>query len=469
MTPLNTAPDYAEVAERELRTVLALLDGLRHDERALVVKAPPGGGKSTLVRAVARALQRHGVVPIATQTNAQADDLILALHREDPAVAVARLHSADGLTAAVEAAAAASNGRLLIDKNLPDLLAHGARIIVAPAAKWAYSAPPAPFRRMIIDECYQMRADDLYAIANHAERLLFIGDPGQLSPFTRLDTDRWQALPHSPIRPAMDILFANHPGLPVHNMGVSWRLPPSAAGLVSDCFYPNVPFIAGTATQSRTLQLNNRQFSPRVPAGSVVHTALDQAKETGWAYLELPSRHAARADEQTAQTLSDLTIALLDRRATITSELPHERTGRPLGPGDLAVVTAHNDQANLVAAKLEDLGVDLDQLTVTTANRIQGREFAITLAWHPLAGRVDATEFHLDPGRMCVMLSRHRHACIVVGRAGADQILLSHPDNADLIIGENQPEVDGYAAHWNVLDHLTRHRVTAGRPPSPNE
>jgi hypothetical protein len=457
MTPLITAPDYAEVSERDLRTVLAMLDGLRPDERALVVKAPPGAGKSTLVRAVARALRGQGVVPIATQTNAQADDLILALHREDPAVAVARLHSEDGLTPAVEAAAAASNGRLLIGKSLPDLLGC-ARIIVAPAAKWAYSPPPAPFRRMIIDECYQMRADALYAIADHAERLLLIGDPGQLSPFTRLDTDRWQALAHSPIRPAMDILFTNHPRLPVHNMGVSWRLPPSAAGLVSDCFYPNVPFIPGTAPQSRTLQLNNRQFSPRVPADSVVHTALDQAVVAGWAYLELPSRHTARADEQTAQTLSDLTIALLDRQATITSELDHERDGRQLGPRDLAIVTAHNDQANLVAAKLEDLGVDLDQLTVTTANKIQGREFAITLAWHPLAGRVDATEFHLDPGRMCVMLSRHRHACVVVGRAGADQILLSHPDNADLIIGENQPEVDGYTAHWSVLDHL------GGRP-----
>jgi hypothetical protein len=224
VTGLAATPDYAEVAQWDLRTVLALLDGLR-DDRALVVKAPPGAGKSTLVRGVARALYRHDVVPIVTQTNAQADDLVLALHRENPALIVARLHSSDGLSAGVATAAAGSGARLLIGKKLPDLLTLGARIIVAPAAKWAYERPQAPFRRMIVDECYQMRADGLYAIANHAERVLLIGDPGQLSPFTKLDTDRWQALPHSPIRPAMDILFANHPRLPVHNMGVSWRLP----------------------------------------------------------------------------------------------------------------------------------------------------------------------------------------------------------------------------------------------------
>ena len=29
---------------------------------------------------------------------------------------------------------------------------------------------------------------------------------------------------------------------------------------------------------------------------------------------------------------------------------------------------------------------------------------------------------------MCVMLSRHRHACVVVGRAGADRLLEEYPD-----------------------------------------
>jgi hypothetical protein len=80
--------------------------------------------------------------------------------------------------------------------------------------------------------------------------------------------------------------------------------------------------------------------------------------------------------------------------------------------------------------------------------------------------RVDATEFHLDPGRICVMLSRHRHGCIVVGRAGTADILLEHPDNTDLVIGEPEPQVDGVTAHHQVLEHLGTHRIPWSSDPS---
>jgi len=34
---------------------------------------------------------------------------------------------------------------------------------------------------------------------------------------------------------------------------------------------------------------------------------------------------------------------------------------------------------------------------------------------HPLSGRADATDFHLDAGRLCVLLSGHRVACWILG------------------------------------------------------
>jgi hypothetical protein len=40
------------------------------------------------------------------------------------------------------------------------------------------------------------------------------------------------------------------------------------------------------------------------------------------------------------------------------------------------------------------------------------------LVYHPLSGRVDASAFHLDAGRLCVALSRHRVVCFVFARAG---------------------------------------------------
>jgi len=242
---------------------------------------------------------------------------------------------------------------------------------------------------------------------------------------------------------------------------VSWRLPPSAAQLVSDAFYPQMPFVAGTPAASRSLTLARRQFLPPIDARQPdVHAALDHAAATGWGYIELPQRHTARADEQTAQALAGLVGSALARSGTVVSELPAELGGRMLTPADVAVVTAHTDQARVVQVALEDAGLAGSGVTVSTANRIQGREFAVVMVWHPLAGRLDASEFHLDPGRMCVMLSRHRHACVVVGRVGAEQILLDFPDNAGVAIGEPEPLVDGRVANIQVLQHLAGRRAS---------
>jgi hypothetical protein len=38
------------------------------------------------------------------------------------------------------------------------------------------------------------------------------------------------------------------------------------------------------------------------------------------------------------------------------------------------------------------------------------------VCWHPLASLMTGDEFHLEAGRICVLTTRHRHACLVVGR-----------------------------------------------------
>lgn len=54
-----------------------------------------------------------------------------------------------------------------------------------------------------------------------------------------------------------------------------------------------------------------------------------------------------------------------------------------------------------------------DRIAVGTANRLQGREYDVTVVPHPLSGRPDATAFHLETGRLCVLAPRHRHASSV--------------------------------------------------------
>ena len=63
-------------------------------ESAVLVEAPPGAGKSTLTCSVAHSLvqaEKHLTLPIITQTNEQADDIVSALHSGYPGLPVGRL------------------------------------------------------------------------------------------------------------------------------------------------------------------------------------------------------------------------------------------------------------------------------------------------------------------------------------------------------------------------------------------
>ncbi len=86
-------------------------------------------------------------------------------------------------------------------------------------------------------------------------------------------------------------------------------------------------------------------------------------------------------------------------------------------------------------------------------------QYDVVFVWHPLAGRRDATAFHLEAGRMCVMLSRHRQACVVVGRAGAIRLLEEFPDSDPVFLDEPEKFPDGGEANHRVLRHLDGYRV----------
>jgi hypothetical protein len=74
-------------------------------------------------------------------------------------------------------------------------------------------------------------------------------------------------------------------------------------------------------------------------------------------------------------------------------------------------------------------------------------------------------EFHLDTGRLCVLMSRHRLGCVVVGRAGAHDLLAHHAPSSERILGLSEDrEHEGWLAHLTVLERLlqaTHHSVAA--------
>ena len=443
MPPLSPSPG----AEAD-RAVAAILDAALHGtERGTVVDSPPGAGKSTLVVRAARELVGAGErLMIVAQTNGQVDDLVDRLATADPALTVGRLHGSD----AAPAPEALRHPAVSASTKPADLL--DCSVVVSTAAKWQWVKDVDPWRHAIVDEAYQMRSDALLAVARLFERALFVGDPGQLDPFSIVGTDQWAGLSYDPSSSAVMTLLAHNPRIVPHRLPVSWRLPASAAPLVSAAFYPYAPFRSGTGPGDRRLTL-------AAPGdGSAADRVIDVAAESGWGLLELPARHTVRTDPEAVRAVATVVRRLLDRTATAVSE----RGSAPLTADRIAVGTAHRDQAAAVRAALVALGVPVDgaeAVTVDTANRLQGREYDVTVVLHPLSGRPDATAFHLETGRLCVLASRHRHACIVVARAGIAELLDEHPSTEPVQLGVTVKFPDGWTANHAVLEHLSEHRV----------
>ncbi|MGW7411346.1 AAA domain-containing protein [Streptomyces sp. NPDC054863] len=447
MKPHSPHPDpgFDPSAEAARATAAILHDTLHGTHRGVVVDSPPGAGKSTLVVRAALELAAAGrPLMVVAQTNAQVDDLVLRLAEKQPDLPVGRLHSSesDPYDKAIDDLAHVKKSAKAADLA-------GIDVVISTAAKWAHVKGVEPWRHAIVDEAYQMRSDALLAVASLFERALFVGDPGQLDPFSIVGADQWAGLSYDPSASAVSTLLAHNPELPQHRLPVSWRLPASAAPLVSDAFYPYTPFRSGTGPADRKLTFG-------VPSdGSAADRVVDEAAHSGWGLLELPARHTPRTDPEAVGALAQVVRRLLDRGGAALSERSLDPT--PLTADRIAVGTAHRDQAAAVRAALAALGVT--GVAVDTANRLQGREFDVTVVLHPLSGRPDATAFHLETGRLCVLASRHRHACIVVCREGVADLLDEHPSTEPVQLGVTVKFPDGWEANHSVLAHLAEHRT----------
>ncbi|MEV5926981.1 AAA domain-containing protein [Streptomyces cellulosae] len=439
----ETVFDPGSAAARATDAILH--DTLHGAARGVVVDSPPGAGKSTLVVRAALELAEAGrPLMVVAQTNAQVDDLVLRLAEKNPDLPVGRLHSSD-----TDPYDKALDGLDQVRTSAKAADLAGLPVVLSTAAKWAHVKNVEPWQHAIVDEAYQMRSDALLAVAGLFERALFVGDPGQLDPFSIVGAEQWAGLSYDPSGSAVTTLLAHNPDLPQHRLPVSWRLPASAAPLVSDAFYPFTPFRSGTDHGDRALTL-------AVPSdGSGPDRVIDEAAESGWGLLELPARHTPRTDPEAVGAVAQVVRRLLDRGGASVSERSPDPT--PLTADRVAVGTAHRDQAAAIRAALADLGVP--DVTVDTANRLQGREYDVTVVLHPLSGRPDATAFHLETGRLCVLASRHRHACIVVCREGVTDLLDDYPSTEPVQLGTLVKFPDGWEANHAVLSHLAEHKV----------
>ena len=270
------------------------------------------------------------------QTNEQVDDLTDRLAAARPRLPVGRLAASDYIPLGAGSAAPEASRSPPSCADLagcPRGAQHGAQM--------GHGQTDATWPWAIVDEAYQMRSDLLLRVAGRFDRALFVGDPGQLDPFSAVQTDRWTGLTWDPMQSAVAVLLRHNPDVPVHALPVSWRLPASAAPVVAEAFYPFTGFRAATGREQRRVEFSTCSFGK-----NALDLAVETAATSGWALYELPARHTVRTDAEAVAACAALAARLLQRGALSYSE--RAVAGAPVTPARIAVGTAHRDQAQAI-------------------------------------------------------------------------------------------------------------------------
>jgi hypothetical protein len=438
----------SEVVDAAIAEVLAL-----RGQGAVIGYAPAGAGKShAIATAVERARKAKLRLAVATPTNEQAFALVSDLSRRLARTrqSVTFLHSA---RVSFPEELREDNTVTTTDSSEGER----ADVLVATLSKLgdAFARQDLGQRDLLlVDEAFQANAVHYYGVGALADRHLLMGDSGQLAPFsTAPEADRWRGLGEDPLQTAVEVLVRNHPRTGRHYLPITWRLDPRAVPVVRS-FYPKHTFSAAVLPGVRRLEFERSTGRGRA---RMEDAALELAAREGWAHLELPAACVLSADPETVNVLVRMVQRLFERGAVAMCE--RRTRPEPLGGGDVAIAVSHNDQKDLLRAALQAAGHP--DVVVDTANKLQGLTFEVVFVWHPLAGLAEGDDFHLDPGRLCVMLTRHRQACIVVGRAGDRALVEGIPPATPSFLGwDVKTSLDGWYAHESVFRTLEPFRLS---------
>lgn len=348
-------------------------------EPATIIKAPPGAGKSYLAALIA-GLHTCGLghrIAIATPTREQGMDLARNITAAYP----------DTLTVWHSPVPAQGIPHARRPADLPET----SHVAVGTLAKWAYydaekHEGPA-YDLLIVDEAWQVTDATFATVAHVAPRYVLIGDPGQIAPVVTADMSEWSDLPDAPTLPAPQVIQHRRPRTAVFELPATRRFGAASASLLARTFYD---FEWGSIAPSYRVTGG--------PVGDVNNGAEITASV-------LPAEPGVpRDDPALAAHIAALAAAYQDQ-GHIT------RDGVPEPVGTIYVPCAHIDQ--VAAARAATAGLDV---VVDTAERIQGRQANVVLAWHPASGAETVGTFQRDTGRLCVAMSRHKAACVVVMR-----------------------------------------------------
>jgi hypothetical protein len=422
-------------------------------ERAVVVSAVAGAGKSRLVVDTVAECRKRGVrAAVCAPTNEQVFGLVRSIAESDPHSKVAYIPARS--IEVPKDLLALENVEIAAEAHKSDAV----NVVVGTARKLADAHHPRSSQAraigardaLIIDESFQVDATQYFAVADLAPRHLLVGDGGQIHPFSTVAEGlQWRGRPEDPLETAVGVLLAHHPDTRVYRFPITRRCDARAVPVMRH-FYPvSHRFGAAVPAGGRRMRLGAAHGGSKRTAA--LDEALAAAAESGWALLELPGAQTRTADPEIAQAIVELLNRLTERGCTVECERHPE--GVALAPERIAIAVAHTDQKLLARALCDAAG--LPGVVVNTANQLQGLEFDLTIGWHPLAGLARPDEFHLEAGRLCVMCTRHRHACIVVGRRSDRELLEGVAPAIPVYPGAYQNDApQGWDVHRAVMEAL---------------
>lgn len=424
----------------ELRRTL--LGAVARGEPLVVVKAPPGSGKSYLVREVAAYLRQRGSrVAIAAQTNSQTDDLVSKLAREFPGFEIVRFHGSG-----TDPCDLGRNVRWVLK---PGDLPSGPCIVVGTSAKWGTINLVEGFDHLLIDEAWQLAWADFMLLAQVAPRFVMVGDPGQIDPVVTIDVSRWATASTPPQAPAPDLILGARATLPVLELALpgSRRLPPDSVELVNG-FY-DFPFAAWARQEERT-------FTPGPADDGAADLAIDRLRGGSIAALTLPTPAGGpplEEDAELAETAAAVVVRMLERGAGIRLD---DRRFK-LRAEHIGMCATHRVMnARMMDALPPALARDV---MVDTPERWQGLERPVMIFVHPISGVTQPSSFDLETGRLCVMASRHQVGAIIVTRDHVATTLDELAPAADQPVGQPDRAGNGLERNrdfWARLGELDR-------------
>jgi hypothetical protein len=436
-----------ELKARRHEVLEAVLEHVENQQPLMVLKAPPGSGKTFVtLRAVALASHRGLSVAVGTQTNAQADDFCRRMAADFPNIPVLRFAS----SGATEEHLGKSVSWIRATRDLP----HEPAIVVATTAKWSATELEQEFDYLFIDEAWQMCWADFMLMSQVSPRFVLVGDPGQIAPVVSIDVSRWQTSRRPPHVSAPNVILRDRT-LPVRalSLPVTTRLPHDTTQLIQS-FY-DFDFESWAQAGERLISVPRAQ--PGKSGG--VDGVIDLLTTGSVAMLTLPtptSGPALEEDVELASAAVDVVKRLLGRKARVVTE---EGTA-DLKPEDIGVSASHRVMNTRVSDALGEL---YGPVRVDTPERWQGLERKVMVVVHPLSGVTEPSSFDLATGRLCVMASRHQVGLVLVSRDHLGETLEEYLPVADQAVGLPDEAGRGHAQHLAVWEWLRgRGRISSG-------